>query len=137
MRFIRRRQRASGRHFRQPRRSSLPHVVTGRDSKRENDILPDHCGGLSAEGGVLTSLEWPFKWSWCHGLQIKRLELACCQFSSLVLEIPATLEYIDLEEPPGRIHITKIGGYPTGLGSEAGGRGDIISHILVSFGDGA
>jgi len=50
-----------------------------------------------------------------------RLELAYCQFSAVVLEIPATFEYIDFEEPPDRLQITKIGGYPTGLGSEAGG----------------
>jgi hypothetical protein len=39
-----------------------------------------------------------------------RLELAYCQFSAVVLEIPATFEYIDFEEPPDRLQITKIGG---------------------------
>ena len=42
-----------------------------------------------------------------------RLELAYCQFSAVVLEIPATFEYIDFEEPPDRLRITKIGGYIT------------------------
>ena len=69
----------------------------------------------------LAALEWLFSWSWHHGLRRKRLELAYCQFLSLVLEMPATFEYIDLEGPPDRLQITKIGGYPTGLGSEAGG----------------
>ena len=85
----------------------------------------------------LAALEWLFSWSWHHGLRRKRLELAYCQFLSLVLEMPATFEYIDLEGPPDRLQITKIGGYPTGLGSEAGGRADIISHIMASFGNGA
>ena len=51
--------------------------------------------------------------------------------------MPATFEYIDLEGPPDRLQITKIGGYPTGLGSEAGGRADIISHIMALCGKGA
>ncbi len=108
-----------------------------RDSERENDILLDLYGGLLAEGGVLASLEWLFSWSWHHGLRRKRLELAYCQFLSLVLEMPATFEYIDFEGPPDRLQITKIGGYPTGLGSEAGGRADIISHIMALCGKGA
>ena len=37
--------------------------IARRGSERENDILPDHYGGLLAEGGVLTSLEWLFSWS--------------------------------------------------------------------------
>ena len=78
-----------------------------------------------------------YSWSWHHGLRIKRLELAYCQFLLLVSEIPATSEYIDFEGPPDRLQITKIGGYPTGLGSEAGGRADIISHIMAPFGNGA
>ncbi len=81
-----------------------------------------------------TSPERLFSWSRHHGLRTKRLELAYCQFSSLVLEIAATSEYIDFEGPPERLQITKIGGYPTGLGSEAGGRADIISHIMALFG---
>ena len=85
----------------------------------------------------LAALEWLFSWSWHHGLRRKRLELAYCQFLSLVLEMPATFEYIDLEGPPDRLQITKIGGYPTGLGSEAGGRADIISHIMALCGKGA
>jgi len=76
-----------------------------------------------------------FSWSWHPGVRIKRLELAYCQFSSLVLEIPSTFEYIDFEGPPNRPQITKIGGYPTGLGSEAGGRTYTISHIMVPFGN--
>ena len=86
---------------------------------------------------MLTSLEWLFSWSWHHGLRIKRLELAYRQFLTLVSEIPATFEYIDFEGPPDRLQITKIGGYPTGLGSEAGGRADIIYHLMASFGNGA
>jgi len=105
-----------------------------RDSEPGDYILPNHYGGLLAAGVMLTSLEWLFSWSWHHGLRAKRLELACCQFSSLVLEIPATFEYIDFEGPPDRLQITKIGGYPTGLGSEAGGRADIISHIMALCG---
>ena len=86
---------------------------------------------------MLTSSEWLYSWSWHHGRRTKRLELAYCQFSSLVLEIAATFEYIDFEGPPDGLQITKIGGYPTGLGSEAGGRADIISHIMGSFGNSA
>jgi hypothetical protein len=69
---------------------------------------------------MLTSLEWRFSWPWHHGRRAKRLELAYRRFLPLVLEIPATFEYIDFEGPPDRLQITKIGGYPTGLGSEAG-----------------
>jgi len=86
---------------------------------------------------MLTSQEWLFSWSWHHGLRTKRLELACGQFLPLVSEIPATFEYIDFEGPPDRLQITKIGGYPTGLGSEAGGLADIISHIMAPSGNGA
>jgi len=103
----------------------------------ENGILPNHYGGLLAEGVMLTSMEWLFSWSWHDGRQTKRLELGYRQFSSLVSEIPATFEYIDFKGPPDRLQITKTGGYPTGLGSEAGGRADIISHIMDSFGNGA
>jgi hypothetical protein len=70
---------------------------------------------------MLTSPEWLFSWSWHHGRRTKRLELAYRRFLPLVLEIPATSEYIDFEEPPDRLQITKIGGYPTGPGSKAGG----------------
>ena len=111
--------------------------IAMRDSGRENDILPDHYGGLLAEGIRLASLEWRFSWSWHHGCRTKRLELACRRFLPLVLEIPATFEYIDFEGPPDRLPITKIGGYPTGWGSEAGGRAGIISHIMASSGNGA
>jgi hypothetical protein len=69
-----------------------------------------------------------------HGRRVKGLELVYYQLSSLVLEIPATFEYIDFEGPPDRLQITKIGGYPTGLGSEAGRPPDIISHIMALFG---
>jgi len=86
---------------------------------------------------MLTSQEWLFSWSWHHGLRTKRLELAYGQFLPLVSEIPATFEYIDFEGPPDRLQITKIGGYPTGLGSEAGGLADIISHIMAPSGNGA
>ena len=54
-----------------------------------------------------------YSWSWHHGLRIKRLELAYCQFLLLVSEIPATSEYIDFEGPPDRLQITKTGGYIT------------------------
>ena len=54
-----------------------------------------------------------YSWSWHHGLRIKRLELAYCQFLLLVSEIPATFEYIDFEGPPDRLQITKTGGYIT------------------------
>jgi hypothetical protein len=37
--------------------------IAMRDSGRENDILPDHYGGLLAEGVMLASAEWPFSWS--------------------------------------------------------------------------
>ncbi len=50
--------------------------------------------------------------------------------------MPATCEYIDFEGPPDRLQITKIGGYPTGLGSEPSSRADIIPHIMASFGNG-
>jgi len=46
--------------------------IAGRDSERGHYVLPDHYGGLPAVGAVLTSLEWPFSWSWHHGLRIKR-----------------------------------------------------------------
>jgi len=84
-----------------------------------------------------TSLEWLFSWSWHHGRRTQRLELAYCQFSSLVLEMPATFECIDFERPPDRLRITKMGGYPTVSGSEAGGWADITSHIMAPFGKGA
>ncbi len=48
--------------------------------------------------------------------------------------MPATSEYIDFEGPPDRLQTTKMGGYPTGSGSEAGGRADIITHIMALFG---
>jgi len=86
---------------------------------------------------VLTSLEWVFSWSWHDGRRAKRLELAYRQFLPLVSEIPATFEYIDFKGPPDRLQIAKIGGYPTGLDSEAGGRADIISHIMGPFGNDA
>jgi hypothetical protein len=86
---------------------------------------------------MLTSLEWRFSWPWHHGRRTKRLELAYRRFLPLVLEIPATFEYIDFEGPPDRLQITKTGGYPRGLGSEAGERADIISHIMASSGNGA
>ncbi len=108
-----------------------------RDSERKNDILLDHHGGLLAACVMLASLEWTFSWSWDHGRRTKRLELAYRRFLPLVLEIPATFEYIEFEGPPDRLQITKFGGYPTGWGSEAGGRADIISHIMASSGYGA
>ena len=37
--------------------------IARRDSGRENDILPDHYGGLLAAGVMLASAEWPFSWS--------------------------------------------------------------------------
>ena len=111
--------------------------IATRDSERENDILADYYGALSAEGGMPTSLEWLFSWSWHHGRGTKRLELGYRQFSPLVSEIDATFEYIDFEGPPDRPQITKIGGYPTGSGSEACGRADIISHIMAPFGNDA
>ena len=96
-----------------------------------------HRGGVLAGEVMLASLKQLFSWSWRHGRRERRLELGYCQKSSLVLEIPATFEYIDFEGPPDRLQITKIGGYPTGLGSEAGGRADIISHIMAVFGNAA
>ena len=111
--------------------------IARRDSKPENDILPGHYGGLLAEGIILASPEWLFSWSWHHGRRAKRLELAYRRFLPLVLEIPATFEYIDFEGPPDRLQITKIGGYLTGWGSEAGGLADIISHIMAPSGNGA
>ncbi len=111
--------------------------IARRDSEPENGILPDHYGGLLAAGGVLTSLEWRFSWSWHHGRRTKRLELAYRRFLPLVLEIPATFEYIDFEGPPHRLQITKFGGYPMGWGSEAGWLADIIAHIMAPFGNGA
>ncbi|MBP7868723.1 MAG: hypothetical protein KA002_01525 [Firmicutes bacterium] len=111
--------------------------IATRDSERENDILADYYGALSAEGGMPTSLEWLFSWSWHHGRGTKRLELGYRQFSPLVSEIDATFEYIDFEGPPDRPQITKIGGYPTGSGSEACGRADIIPHIMAPFGNDA
>jgi len=86
---------------------------------------------------MLASPEWPSSWSWHHGLRTKRLELAYRQSLPLVSEMPATFEYIDFEGPPDRLQITKTGGYPMGLGSEAGGRADIIYHIMAPFGNGA
>jgi hypothetical protein len=88
--------------------------IAGRDSKPENDILPHHHGGRLAEGVMLASLEWRCSWSWHHGRQTKRLELAYRRFLPSVSEIPATFEYIDFDGPPDRLQITKIGGYPTG-----------------------
>ena len=85
---------------------------------------------------MLTSSEWLYSWSWHHGRRTKRLELAYRRFLPSVSEIPATFAYIDFEGPPDRLPITKIGGYPTGLGSEAGERADIISHIMASSGNG-
>ena len=111
--------------------------IARRDSERGDGVLPDHYGGLAAGGVMPASLEWLFSWSWTHGRRAKRLELAYRQFSSLVSEIPSTFEYIDLEGRPGRLQITKIGGYPTGLGSESGGRADRISHVMAPFGNGA
>jgi len=61
----------------------------------------------------------------------------CTQFLTIVFEIPAIFEYIDFEGPPYRLQITKTGGYPTGLGSEAGGQADLISHFMAPFGNGA
>jgi hypothetical protein len=100
--------------------------IARRDSERKNDVLPDHYGGLLADGAMLTSLEWPFSWSWHHGLRAKRLELAYRQFLTLLSEMPATFDCIDFEGPPNRLQITKAGGYPMGLGTETGGRADII-----------
>ena len=85
---------------------------------------------------MIASLAWIFGWYWHHGRRANRLELAYRRFWPLVPEIPATSEYIDFEGSPDRLQVTKIGGYPTGLGSEAGGRADIISHIMASFGNG-
>jgi hypothetical protein len=85
------------------------------DTQRENDILPDHYGGLLAEGGMLASPEWLFSWCWHHGRRPKRVELAYCQFLSLVSEMPATLDCIDFEGPPDRFQITETGGYPMDL----------------------
>ena len=67
-----------------------------------------------------------YSWSWHDGRGTKRLGLGYRQFSPLVSEIPATFDCIDFEGPPDRLQITKTGGYPMGLGSEAGGRADII-----------
>ncbi len=78
-----------------------------------------------------------FSWADCDRCASKRLELAYRRFLPSVSEIPATFEYIDLEGPPDHLQITKIGGYPTGSGSEAGGWADIISHIMAPFGNGA
>jgi hypothetical protein len=86
---------------------------------------------------VLTSSEWLYSWSWHHGRRTKRLELAYRQFLPSVSEIPATFEYIDFRGPPDGLLTTKIGGYPTGWGSGAGGQADIIYHIMASFGNGA
>ena len=92
---------------------------------------------MTSSGGVIpTSLKWLFSWSWHDGRRTQRLELGYRQFSPLVSEIPATFEYIDFEGPPERLQITKIGGYPTGLGSEPSGRAYIISHIMAPFGNG-
>ena len=65
------------------------------------------------------------------------MELGYRQFMPLVSEIPATFEYIDFEGPPDRLQITRIGGYPTGLGSEEGGLAGIISHIMAEVGNSA
>jgi len=62
------------------------------------------------------------------------LELAYRQFLPLLSEIPATFEYIDFERPPDHLQITTTGGYQTGLGSESGGRADIISRYMGLFG---
>ena len=77
-----------------------------------------------------------FSWADCDRCASKRLELAYRRFLPSVSEIPATSEYIDFEGPPDHLQITKIGGYPTGSGSEAGGWADIISHIMAPFGNG-
>ncbi len=84
---------------------------------------------------MLTSSEWLYSWSWHHGRRTKRLELAYRQFLPSVSEIPATFEYIDFRGPPDGLLTTKIGGYPTGWGSGAGGQADIIYHIMVSCGN--
>ena len=86
---------------------------------------------------MLASPEWLLDWCWHHGCRTKRLELAYCQFLSLVPEMPATLDCIDFEGPPDRLQITKTGGYPMDLGSEAGGRTDIISHDMAELGNGS
>ena len=85
---------------------------------------------------MLASVEWPFSWSWHHGLRTKRLELAYRRFLPSVSEIPATFEYIDFDGPPDRLQITKIGGYPTGLGSGADGWADTRPHLMGRFGNG-
>jgi len=111
--------------------------IARRETEGEDGILPGHCGGLLAAGAMLASLEQVFSWSWRHGLRANGLELAYRQFLPSVLEMPSTFEYIDFEGPPDRLRITKIGGYPTGLDSEAGGRTDIISHDMAKLGNGS
>ena len=85
-----------------------------------------HRGGVLAGEVTLAPLKRLFSWSWHHGLRTKRLELAYRQFLTLLSEMPATFDCIDFEGPPNRLQITKAGGYPMGLGTETGGRADII-----------
>ncbi len=58
----------------------------------------------------------------------KRLELGCTRFLTLVLEIDAEIEYIDLEQPPDHIGIAKTGGYPARAGIETDGTSGITLH---------
>ena len=94
--------------------------IARRGSEREKEALSDHHDELLAEGVMLASLKRLFSWSWRHGRRKRRLELGYCQKSSLVLEIPATIEYIDFEGSPDRLQITGNGALLTSLGTSAG-----------------
>ena len=62
-----------------------------------------------------SSRKRPFSSSGYDGRASQGLKLAYCQFSAVVSEIPALLEYIDFGGPPDCLRIGKTGGYMIGL----------------------
>ena len=112
-------------------RSLRPLQSPGGSATAPATRLRPKCGrglpaGTAAEG--VFSQKRPFSWPNYDGRGSQRLELACCQFSSLVSEIAATFEYIDFGGPPNHLQIAKTGGYPTGPGAESRSWAYIISH---------
>jgi len=58
--------------------------IARRDSERENDVLPDHYGGLLAEGAMFTSLKWLFSWSWASWPPGKKAGAGILSISELI-----------------------------------------------------
>ena len=63
----------------------------------------------------------------------KWLELGCTRFLTVVLEIPAKIEYIDFGWPPERIRIAKIGGIRPAGASELAERAALRPIIWMQL----